>query len=534
MIVLANKDIDSQANRRSGFPYAKPQNRPNVRLCSCLLFCDWSVVMMSRGKAKLGCLLLFMALYWGLPWPLMAQITTNTSVATVQPDTSVFSAALFYDLIRQNHPLVKQANLFGEEARQVLMQARGAFDPKLVASYDRKEFGNDLYYDHWQNKLAVPLWPGGVDLNVAYSRNKGRYINPEERTPASGLTSVGLSMPIGQGLLMDARRNAVRQAQLAQNLAEADRIKLVNKTLFDAAKTYWEWFLAYQQRQLLAEGLELADRRFRALRERVALGDAATIDTTEALITVQDRIVQRQQAEVDEQNARMRVSTFLWNQNGQPVELPESARPQEPALTPINENVFQNLLDRTATQHPDLLKLSVKNQQLTIEERFRRAMIQPQVVLSANLLSETPTVDAGYNWNSYYSFRPQNHKIGFDFVMPLFLRKERGKLREVQVKNQQVVLERQQTSRTIANTVQMAYNQLRTLAEQASVQQQIIDNQQRLLQAEQDKFELGESSLFLVNARETKLIDLRIKGAELKSKYQKAVAELYFVAGVSG
>ena len=448
-------------------------------------------------------------------------------------DTSVFPASVFYELIRQNHPLVLQANLFGEEARQVLLQARGAFDPKLVSTYDRKEFGNDLYYDHWQNKLAVPLWPGGIDLNVSYSRNNGRFINPEERTPASGLGGVGISVPIGQGLLMDARRNAVRQARLMQNLAEADGLKLVNKTLFDAAKTYWEWFLAYQQQQLLTEGYTLAERRFRALRERTLLGEAAVIDTTEALITVQDRLVQRQQADVDELNARLRVSTFLWNTSGQPVELPAQARPQEAPLNLPDDTILQNLLDQAARLHPDILKLAVKNQQLTLEERFRRAMIQPQIVLNASLLSETPTVDAGYDWSSYYSFRPQNHKIGVDFVFPLFLRKERGKLREVQVKNQQVVLEQQQTGRVITNTIQAAYNQLQTLAQQTTLQQQTIQNQQKLLRAEQQKFDLGESSLFLVNARETKLIDLRLKGEELKTKYQKAVAELYFVAGTT-
>lgn len=472
---------------------------------------------------------------YGLPFTVgsaRAQATPYAST-TLLPDTSVFPAAVFYELIRQHHPVVKQANLFGEEARQVLVQARGAFDPKVVSAYNRKEFGNDLYYDHWQNKLAVPLWPGGVDLTLSYDRNNGRYINPEERTPTSGLAGVGISVPIGQGLLMDARRNAVRQAQLARNMAEADRLKLVNKTLFEAAKTYWEWFLAHRQRQLLAEGYDLADRRLNALRERALLGEAAIIDTTEALITVQDRLMQRQQAEVDEQNARLRVSTFLWNLNGQPVELPATAQPQEPVHTPAAGDTLQQLFDWAASQHPDLLKLAVKNQQLTVEERFRRAMIQPQLVLRASLLSETPTVDAGYNWSSYYALRPQNHKVEVDFVLPLFLRKERGKLREVQVKNQQVVLERQQTGRAIANAVQAAYNQLQTLADQAVVQQQIIQNQQRLLEAEQAKFELGESSLFLVNARETKLIDLRLKGEELKSKYQKAVAELYFVAGTT-
>ena len=481
------------------------------------------------------------------PMPSSAQLTPTTSVpvdttvstptvgvATGAPEqAAVFSAQTFYELIRQHHPIVKQANLFGEEARQVLVQARGAFDPKLLSYYDRKEFGPDLYYDHWQNKLAVPLWLGGVDLTLSYDRNnpQGRYLNPEERTPPSGLTGVGLTIPIGQTMLIDARRNTVRQARLMLNVAEADRLKQINKTLFDAAKTYWEWFLAYQQRQLLTDGYTLADRRFRALRERALLGDAAIIDTTEALITVQDRLVQRQQADIEERNARLLVSNFLWNAAGQPVELPETAIPQESSLLLPDETLMQTLLDQAVQQHPELLKLDAKSGQLLLEERFRRALIGPQIQLNAMLLSETPRVDVPYDWSSYYAFRPQNHKIGVDFVFPLFLRKERGKLREIQVKSQQVVLERQQAGRDVANTVQGAYNQLQTLSQQTTVQQQAIQNQQRLLAAEQQKFEIGESSLFLVNARESKLIDLRLKGEELKTKYQKAIAELYYVAG---
>ncbi len=396
--------------------------------------------------------------------------------AEAEPDTTVFPAQVFLGLIREHHPIIKQASLFNEEARQVLVQARGAFDPKLTSFYDRKEFGQDLYYNHWQNKLSVPLWLAGIDLNVSYDRNEGRYINPEERTPGSGLIGVGLSVPIGQGLLIDARRNAVRQARLAQNMAKADQLKLVNKTLFDAAKAYWSWFLAYQQRRLVTEGFELADQRFRALRERALLGDAAIIDTTEALITVQDRLVQRQQAEVDEQNARIHVNTFLWNADGRPTELPAQAVPQEPSLMPLADVVLQALLDQAVRQHPELVKLDTKIGQLALEERFRRAMIQPQVSLNASILSQTPTVDVPYDWTSYYAFRPQNHKIGVDFVFPLFLRKERGKLREVQVKNQQTALERQQTGRNITNTVQAAYNQLQTLARQVEIQQQTIQN----------------------------------------------------------
>jgi outer membrane protein TolC len=66
------------------------------------------------------------------------------------------------------------------------------------------------------------------------------------------------------------------------------------------------------------------------------------------------------------------------------------------------------------------------------------------------------------------------------------------------------------------------------------VQQQAVANQRRLVQAEQQRFSLGESSLFLINTRESKLIDLSVKLEELRTKYQKALAGLWYAAGTGG
>lgn len=453
----------------------------------------------------------------------------------LQSDT-VFSAADFYQVVFQHHPLVRQAALLNQEAQQEIRQARGAFDPKLFSTYDRKEFGQTLYYEKWQSGLSVPVLPGGVDIKLTYDQNAGQYINPEERLPSSGLAAVGISVPLGQGMLIDARRTALRQAQLAVNLAEADRLKLINKTLYEAAKTYWEWYLAHQQYQLIQEGYQVAQNRFQAVRQRALLGDAAAIDTTEALITAQDRLVQLQQAEVDRQNARLRLTAFLWNshqtsQTPQPVDMPVTVRPQPFTIHQLDEALLQSLLRRATEQHPDLLKLSTKGQQLAIEERFRRSLLQPQITANASLLSQTPEPGVGYDWSSYYAFRADNHKIGVDLTFPLFLRKERGKLRQVQLKSQQVALERQQTERDITNDVQSVWNALATLSNQIQVQQQTIANQRSLLVAEQQKFDMGESSLFLVNSRESKLIDLQIKLEELRAKHQKTFATLWYVAG---
>ncbi len=480
-------------------------------------------------RLYIGCWLLMLE---HLPTAVLGQLPTLDPADTAV----VFTAADFYDVVAQHHPLVRQAALLSSGAQEEIRQARGAFDPKLFSTYDRKEFSQSLYYNKWQTGVSIPLLPAGVDLKLTYDQNRGEYINPEDRVPASGLAAVGIRVPIGQGLLIDARRAALRQAQLAITLAEADRLKLINKTLYDAAKTYWDWSLAYQQLRLLGQGYELAETRFQGIRQRALLGDAATIDTTEALITVQDRLVQRQQAEAEVANARLRLAAFLWNsqQAGgtpQPVDLLPAAVPQATLVDRADHALLHALLNRAAEHHPDVLKLTTKGRQLAIEERFRRSLLAPQLVVQASLLSRTPQPGIGYDWASYYAFRADNHKIGVDLTFPLFLRKERGKLRQVQLKTQQVELERQQTRRDIANDVQTAWNSLKALEGQISVQQQTVVQQQTLLRAEQQKFELGESSLFLVNSRESKLIDLQIKLAELRTKHQKAFATLWYAAG---
>lgn len=469
----------------------------------------------------------------------IATSETSTALvlaAVVPADTgTVFTAGEFYQAVLQHHPIVKQAALLSLEANAQVQQARGAFDPKLFSDYNRKNFGNTLYYDKWQSGLAVPVLPGGLDVKMTYDRNTGKYLNPENTVPSTGLIALGLSVPVTQGLLIDARRNTLRQAQLAVNLADADRISLINKTLLDAAKAYWDWYMAHQQFRWINQGYQLAQTRFEAVRRRALLGDAAAIDTTEALITVQDRQVQWQQAAVGLQNARLSLTTFLWSSpeeaNPQPVDLPGTVIPQVALPDRTTAGQLEELLSRAAQQHPDLLKLANKQQQLTIEERYRRAQLLPKVSVEASLLSRGPLSDANYDGSNTYGFQADNHKIGVDLAFPLFLRAERGKLRQVQLKNQQTGLERQQAGRDISNDVQRAWNELVALEQQITTQQQTTANQQTLVRAEADKFQLGESSLFLVNSRETKLIDYQIKLEELRSKHQKAFANLWYAAG---
>jgi outer membrane protein TolC len=455
--------------------------------------------------------------------------TTQLNVIRPGDTARVFSLQDLADLVFANHPIVKQADLLSDEARSQVLQARGGFDPKLESDFHRKQFGGTDYYNNWGNELKVPLWPGGIDLKASYDRYVGTYVNPESRTPVNGLAGVGLSVPIGAGLLIDARRSTLRQAKIMQNAAEADRVKQINEVWLQAVKDYWTWYYSVQQAALIQEGVALADRRFQGTARRAQIGDQAPIDSVEAQITVQDRQVQAAQLDVDLLNARLVLSNHLWTKDGKPAELPTYAVPQSPALDTIGRAELQRLTEFAAAQHPTLRKLEAKISQLGIEERYRREMLKPKVNLSGVLLSQGNFYRSEVP--SYYNFGMDNYKVGVDFAFPLFLRAERGKLQYTRIQVKETTLERQQSQRTIVTRVNSVYNTLRAYEQQLALQAQTIANQRLLLQAELQKFELGESTIFLINARETKLIDLRIKQESLRANYEKSRAELYYYAG---
>jgi outer membrane protein TolC len=447
-----------------------------------------------------------------------------------QESRKVLTIDEFYDFVLANHPVVSQARLFNDLAKQEIRIARGAFDPKIGTYYARKRFGEDLYYSMWDHSLRVPIW-FNTDLQFGYEQTGGAYLNPQNRVPEAGLAYAGISVPIGQGLIIDARRATLRQAQLYAGMAEADRIKLINKILLDAAKDYWEWFYAYHQLVLFEEAQALADTRYHAVRENVLLGDAAPIDSVEALIAVQNRNISLQRAAIHFQNMTLVLSNYLWDNEQRPLEIQNNTIPVLNArLSPVNEQDLAWLTELARERHPDLVKIDLDIQRLEVDRRLAREFLKPQLNLNYNFLSRP--VFNGPESEFSPAFFNQNYTLGVSFGFPLFLRAERGRFQRANIRLTQANYERGFRNREIFNQVNVEYNELRNTADLIGMQSRMVRNYEILLEGEVTRFEEGESSLFLVNARETTLIDSRAKLLELKVKYEKLMANLFWAAGV--
>jgi len=439
---------------------------------------------------------------------------------------SVFSIESFLDLIARNHPLMRQTRLADELAQAEIRQARGAFDPKLESQFLRKSYDGKEYYNLFNPELKIPTLPG-IDLKAGFERNAGSNVNQEDKTPSGGLRYLGINLPLGRGLLTDARRNSLRQASEARNLTAAEISKNINKILFSASKDYWEWYAAHFQLQNSLLALNLANTRYEAVLRRIRIGELPKIDSLEARIFVQDRQILLNQTRQDEQNARTQLSTYLWSEEEQVLDLLPGAKPAVPETwkTIPPESQIRAWADQAKENHPEIQKFRIKTRLLELDRKLAAEMLKPSLNLQYNWLS-APNPGLWYD-----SPINQNYKMGMDFSFPLLIRKERAKISLVKTKILQNRLETEQTARNIQAEIRMAENQLLALSQNIEAQRTMVTNYDLLLQAEIRKFGIGESSLFLLNSREAKLIESRMKLISLETKFQKERAALLYAAG---
>ncbi|MEM8895717.1 MAG: TolC family protein [Bacteroidota bacterium] len=449
-------------------------------------------------------------------------------MAQQQDSLNVLSIDDFYGLVLQNHPVVRQADLLEAGAQQEIRLARGSFDPKLNSSYDYKTLKGTEYWDQWDHELKVPVW-FNTDLKIQYQQATGQYLGEDFVNTDNGLLAIGVTVPIGQGMFIDQRRASLRQAQLMVDMAEAEKIKMINKILLSAAKDYWNWYLKYAEYQIRIEAFDLAEFRLNGIIESVLNGDKAPIDSVEAAITQQNRDIEMQQARIAFLNSGLVLSNHLWSPDNQPVELSENV---VPSISVGNEFLstgeLQTLLEVAKVQHPEIRKINAKYSQFEIEQRLNREMLKPQLNFNYNFLRQEGASNAGNEF-----FFDDNYKFGLEFAFPLLIRKERAKLQKTNLKLMDVSLERNRLNREIQNEIRTSYNKLINTSDMVILQRAMVDNYETLVAGEIMKFENGESSLFLVNSRETKLIEARSKLLKLEVNYEKEKAFLMWSAGTT-
>jgi outer membrane protein TolC len=433
----------------------------------------------------------------------------------------------FKSIVLQHHPLAMQAGLRPKQGDAAVQMARGGFDPKIGADVNQKYFNGGQYYSLLDAGLKVPTW-FGIEVDAGYEQNGGSFLNPENSTSGGGLLYAGLSLAVGRGLFIDERRAELRKAQLYQKSTRIEQRLMLNDLVFEAGNAYWGWFKAHQSLQVYEEAFALAALRLQAVKQQSLLGDRPGIDTLEASIQVQLRQLKLQQAQLDLANAKAQLGIYLWQQGQVPLELAEGTLPlsKEMIRNDVMEQIPMDRLDSLINDHPYLNQYRYEIDQLKIDRRMKVEQLKPQLDLKYNALNQV--VGDG----TLGSLSPNNFKWGVQFSMPIPLRKERGALRLADMKLQEANLLVLDQRAQIDYKVNASMNTWATSREQALLYQRTVADNAALLAGERQKFDAGESSLFMVNAREVGFIDAQTTYIDLLTDNQKAALATIYSLGL--
>lgn len=470
-----------------------------------------------KAGAKRSLLLVFMLLIF---------VLNTTSVVSAQQQVLTLDNVL--DIVVKFNPIARQASLSVDSAKASQLAARGAFDPAFYVNNQQKTFDGKNYYFYTNPELKIPTWYG-VDVKAGLEDNGGDGLT---REATAGRTSyVGVSMPFLKNLATDKRRTVLQQARIMVRQSEAARLNELNNLLYDAASAYWNWVREYQVYNVFKNVIAVNEQRLNLVRRSFLGGDRAAIDTVEALTQLQNFQFLASEAQYRWLASGLELSNFLWLEKEQPYQLTSAITPdtawnivniQQQPIPPLEEALLT-----ARVNHPKIQTFDRKLEALQAERRLKFQSLLPTLNFNYNFLTKGYEPWKGVGQNLFQN----NYKYGIEFALPLFLRQGRGDYKIAKIKIQSTGLQKDQATLEIENKVRDYFNQLLTLKEQVKIYEGAYENYAKLLRAEEVKFSIGESSLFLLNSRENKLLETKQKLLELKTKFFKGLVALQWASG---
>ncbi|MCW5965473.1 MAG: TolC family protein [Bryobacterales bacterium] len=447
-----------------------------------------------------------------MPRPALGSTVDPASLPLVRLDDVLSSVA-------QTYPLMTVAELDRTIAQAEYLMAQGSFDLRLTAgsSFDELGFYRSRRLDMGFEQATQTL---GATFFGGYSVSGGNFpgYNGGLDTRAGGEWRGGMFIPLLRNRPIDQRRAELQAADIGRSLANFSVEEQQINFTFAASQAYWAWLAAGERYRYASELLQIATLRQSILSEAAELGQIPVIDVTDN----QRAILQRQSTVIATerglQQAAIALSLFLRDPAGNPY-IPRNAQlPREfPAPSRFGLDRLQVATADALLRRPELRFLENERRQVEVDVALARNARNPNLDFQL-----TYTQGVGDARNVLRG--PEELKGGLFFDLPFQRRRATGRLQASEAKAAQIRAKEQFQKDKIAAdvrnallAVQMAYDRLQLLRQEVDVATQLQG-------LEKDRFDLGDSTLFLVNLREEATFDAELRAVSAIEEYFRAYA----------
>ena len=475
-----------------------------------------------------------------------------------------------------------------------LMGARGAYDPRFtsLSYYERTETpatsflsgsstGSVMQYDvtgTFRFEGLAPKYGGGYRVDFSSIRlttnNQFTALNPQYPTALT----FNYTQPLWRGLRFDLNRRQIEVAKKNLSLTDAQFRQRAIETITSVQRAYWDLVFALRSLQIQRDAVRDARTQLEHNKRLVAEGMLAPIDVVaaEAQVSGFEQSVYTALEDVNrfENNLKNLIAenrqSPLWNVsliptdpvdlNAPPVGLPQAIetamanRPelkQSEVVQAINE-IDQRLFREQTKPQVDLIgsygvvgtagtlttsgvdnPLTAQNAQIRDRINELSAIVglsplpvPPPQAFPDNLIGGYPQSLQNLATNRYNNFR-----VGVQLNLPLRNRTAQAQLGRSLVEGERIQTLRAQLEQLIQIDVRNTLQAVRTAESRLRAAASARQASEQQYESEQRKFDVGQSTLFLVLERQTALTNARGNELRAQTDLNKSIAELQRATG---
>jgi outer membrane protein len=375
--------------------------------------------------------------------------------------------------------------------------------------------------------LGVRL-PTGTDLELGLN-----HIQTEsDRTPEQQAVRVGVS--VTQALLRGRGREAnlvgIRQARLDTMASESELRGFTEALVAEVEEAYWDLLLAQREEVIFEESVVLARSQRQAAEERIEVGQ---IPATERA-AVAAEVALRQQALINARNRRQRFQLQLFSLLTPGSSLAGWESELELADLPtLPDWDLGNLPDRLVLaqrERPELEESRLQLQRQELEVIRTRNGLLPRLDLFVNLGKSGFANSFG---GAYRDLDGEGYDagLGLRFEHALGNRAGRSNDRRARFVRQQAEEALRNLEHLVELDVRQAWLEVDRSRQQVEASAATRRLQEEALRAEQEKFQVGRSTVLQVAQIQRDLLASQVAEIEALIDVRKALVRLYRMEG---
>jgi outer membrane protein TolC len=472
------------------------------------------------------------ALLWAqqqLRLPQQRPLTNRASELKPDEVRQGLSLATVLESVNKNYPPLRAALLERPLAEADQLVATGRFDLLLRARLEIQQFG---FYENerFQVQVDQPTTLWGSSIYSGYAQSTGRFpdYDGKQVTNDAGQYVAGVRVPLARDRAIDARRAELAQRRIGVRLADLSIDQQRIAILQGATRRYWDWVAAGRRLAIARALLEVAQARDSILTEAVRLGalpQFEQLDNQRLVLQRRNNVVEAQRAI---ENAAIELSLFLRDDRGQPRLAAENELPLAfPDPGALEDAQLLADLEAAQLRRPEIMRLIFQRNQVEIDRKLAQNQRLPNVDLFSEYTREMGSgpVQRG----------PNDVRGGIIFELPFQRRQATGRLQAAEARlrqfEQRETFQRDQVTaevRDAASAVRAAYERSRVLHDELRITRQVEE-------AERTRYELGDSTLFVLNQREQSTAEAAVREANALADYYRAFAayELAIARGLN-